>query len=140
MAWFKALLIAALGHAEAQHLVEMHKIIGIECGQVGLEPSWADSLQELVGLQEGPCESSGFSEAAGSKEVDLPLIGAFSFAIFRKPDILGIAVQLGQQLGGDPATRGHACCQRCEKDSQTLKGSKENTRWQSPWHCAYKFR
>jgi len=117
MAWFKALLLA-LGHAKAQHLVDMHTIVGIECGQVQFEAGWADWVQELAGLQEGSCDSMGFSESAGFKEVDLPVVGKFSLGIFRKPDILGVAMQLGQQLSGQPATQGEACCQTCKKDEE----------------------
>lgn len=120
MAWFKVLLLAALGHVEAQHLVDMHTIVGIECGQLQLEASWADWVQELAGLQEGSCDSLGFSEPAGFKEVDIPVVGKFSLGIFRKPDILGVAMQLGEQLGGQPAKQGDACCQVCKKDEDKL--------------------
>lgn len=35
--------------------------------------------------KEGPCHSSGFSEATGTKELELPILGKLSFGIFRKP-------------------------------------------------------
>ncbi|CAE7258632.1 unnamed protein product [Symbiodinium natans] len=119
MAALKALLGAAAAfHAaavveEGQPFAEMHKLVGIECGQVRLAASQADWAQELAGLQEGSCESLGFTESRGTREITLPWIGSLGLGIFRKPDVLGIAQQVSEQLSGKPASRGSACCTTC---------------------------
>lgn len=106
-------VLAATADEEGQPFVDMHRLVGIECGQVRLAASQADWAQELAGLQEGSCESLGFTESRGNREVTLPLIGSLGLGIFRKPDVLGIAQQVGDQLNGKPASRGSACCTTC---------------------------
>ncbi|CAJ1393665.1 unnamed protein product [Effrenium voratum] len=117
----KAILMGLTGLTGAVgQAMSMHKVIGIECAQVQLDQGYADWLQELAGLQEGPCESSGFTATAGSKEVDLPFLGQLSLAIFRRPDLLDTAMQLGAQLSGHGAKQGQACCETCPRGQQKL--------------------
>mmetsp|Transcript_57389 Transcript_57389/g.134360 ORF Transcript_57389/g.134360 Transcript_57389/m.134360 type:complete len:358 (+) Transcript_57389:19-1092(+) len=122
MALSQALLVLGLGLVGVaadgtkdpkESMVVMHKLVGIECGQVRLSADHMGWAQELAGLQEGSCESIGYAESHGTREVSVPMLGNLGLGIFRKPDLLGIAKQVGQQLRGGPAARGAACCTSC---------------------------
>ncbi|CAE7337006.1 unnamed protein product [Symbiodinium pilosum] len=110
---FIAVAAVVTNVAAEEARVDMHKLVGIECGQVRLAASHVDWAQELAGLEEGSCESLGFTESRGTREVSIPLVGQLGLGIFRKPDVLGIAQQVSEQLNGKPASRGSACCETC---------------------------
>eukprot|EP00931_Biecheleriopsis_adriatica_P067405 TRINITY_DN41554_c0_g1_i1.p1 TRINITY_DN41554_c0_g1~~TRINITY_DN41554_c0_g1_i1.p1 ORF type:complete len:384 (-),score=107.56 TRINITY_DN41554_c0_g1_i1:39-1034(-) len=99
----------------------MHKIFGLECGQVNFDESMASWASDLAGLQEGSCESSGYTESKGSREVELPLVGLVRMEVFRKPDLLGLAMQVGSQLGGKAAVRDSACCTVCSGSEEKYR-------------------
>lgn len=97
----------------------LYKDFGSECGQVLLDAGLADWAVNLGGLKEGSCAATlGFSEQTGAREVDLPMVGKLSMSLFRKPNVLDMAMTVGSQLQGKPASQSNACCHTCQSGEQ----------------------
>jgi hypothetical protein len=93
----------------------LYKDFGTECGQVLLDAGLADWAVNLGGLKDGSCAAAmGFSEETGTQEVDLPVVGKLRMALFRKPNVLDLAMTVGSQLQGKPASQSNACCHVCK--------------------------
>mmetsp|Transcript_22062 Transcript_22062/g.39561 ORF Transcript_22062/g.39561 Transcript_22062/m.39561 type:complete len:356 (-) Transcript_22062:44-1111(-) len=120
MAWLQVFTcLAALActavaqDGKASGIMEMHAIVGLECGKVAVDQALKSWLpRNTGGLEVGPCPA-GFTESKGSQEVELPLIGTLQMEIFQKPDVMALALDIGQQLQGKAAQKGSACCHAC---------------------------
>ena len=55
-----------------------------ECGQASVPPSIAPYAEEFAGLTKGTCSSQGYTQADGSKTIQVPVIGDISIALYSK--------------------------------------------------------
>lgn len=108
-----ALVLGGGVSAEPQGTVTLFKIAAGECGQVGLDEKFGAIASKFAGLQEGTCADQGYTLAAGSKDITVPVLGELTVALYKKPNLLALL-----QEGLSPALLGAAapagmCCQAC---------------------------
>jgi len=73
---------APLGKAE--EMVTLYKLANGECGQATLDKRFESYAVSFAGLKEGLCSAQGYSVAAGSKELKVPVLGEIKVELFTK--------------------------------------------------------
>mmetsp|Transcript_65898 Transcript_65898/g.175508 ORF Transcript_65898/g.175508 Transcript_65898/m.175508 type:complete len:354 (-) Transcript_65898:65-1126(-) len=111
-----ALLVAgaalAVGRAEvAEDHVIMYKAVAGECVQASVARKFQGAAASLAGLHAGACLTEGFDEAKGSKAIDIPMLGQLKVELFKKADLLDLAVDAGAQALGLQGPS--PCCRAC---------------------------
>jgi hypothetical protein len=68
--------------------VTLYKITDGECGQATLDAKYAKYAEKFATLAEGTCAAQGYSEAAGSKTMTVPILGEITVSLFKKPSTI----------------------------------------------------
>lgn len=72
----------------AMDTVTLYKITAGECGQATLDQKFEKQAEAFAGLSEGKCTDQGYTVAAGSKDLTVPVIGQIVVELFKKPAAL----------------------------------------------------
>jgi len=94
----------------------MYKVVNGECAQTTIDRKFQNMTMVLAGLLPGSCAAEGFTEAEGSRELNVPLLGQVTLELYEKADLLGLAVQhVGAQVMGLEGSG--PCCAVCKPPS-----------------------
>jgi hypothetical protein len=55
-----------------------------ECGQATIPVEYESYAEEFAGLSKGECSDHGYTQADGSKNIQVPVIGDITIALFSK--------------------------------------------------------
>ena len=69
---------------DAQDDVTLYKASNDECGEATLDAKYEKQAEQFAGLTEGTCSSVGYTVAAGTKTLTVPVIGQVTVSLFKK--------------------------------------------------------
>jgi len=78
--------------AAPSDMVTLYKITGDMCGQATLDAKYASPAKSFAGLKEGNCADQNYTVAAGTQELNVPVIGKIEIKKFTKA---GVSIEVG---------------------------------------------
>jgi cathepsin L len=69
---------------DAQDDVTLYKVSNDECGEATLDAKYEKQAEQFAGLTEGTCSSVGYTVAAGTKTLTVPVVGQVTVSVFKK--------------------------------------------------------
>lgn len=70
----------------------LYKISDGMCGQATLDEKYAKYAKKFAGLSDGTCSSQGYTVAAGTKSLNVPVLGKITVSMFKKASMAYILV------------------------------------------------
>merc|ERR1711966_147459 len=89
----------------SEETCSLYEIDGATCGQSELDCKYAKYAKDFQkGLQDGTCSAQGYTVAAGTKTIKVPVVGAITIAKYTKGTLLAACDGLSSQSACDAAS------------------------------------